>query len=773
MMSGIRIAKRAAVVGMLSVLGLSVLGLPAQAQLQLNEANMVSVDRFIQSDGFNGCDKPYEGYDFGIHPYSSNTNSVVSPMPGNPFPSDVDAVGNLFNPASGLCEDSTPETTLPNGWSLANATGFARVQGNGGDWLELVITEDHTDLRGWKLFWQNDENSQIGQTPVIGDNPDERGFIAFRNHKAFSDLRAGTILTLSEQGVVDEVRDKFPNDIPFDENGPDPHDTGHRYDLTTDPSFDPFGGDDWHVHFHVDEDQTDVGIATDYFEGYSDIKVDSDLWELYIFDPSNTSILAETNDPNVVQMSDLSTGRIGGPVGELHNAASVNSGELFTLISDPGETSVEYEDVDFSTFGTPNLYNSASEATLDGVQDFSALRDAVTDNTYALANGGTVNAGIASNWKNARSGQPAIGGPNSEWTLQVSTPTGSPTSAYVSSNVTVGFVSVMSDDSTATLSVVDGATLHVDGSNRPGRVLVMNGGRINVDANVVAVEVESFEGGILGGSGNINGTLINSGGEVQPGSLDASSPFGSIGTLSVEGDFVQSAGTLQIEIGGSSLYDSLSIHGTARLGGTIEVSLVAGYAPSSGDTFVIVDSNAIIDDGYDLIGDMGQLRSEVMNGKLVLTASGGVSSDFNNDKQLDCLDVDALVAQIAGPGDLAFDLTGDGTVDTGDLDAWLTIAGNVNLPSGNRYLDGDANLDGAVDGQDFFLWNANRFTATPAWCSGDFDANGTVDGQDFFLWNANKFSASLVPEPSATVGLLLECVALLGLYSRRSMPNVG
>ena len=33
----------------------------------------------------------------------------------------------------------------------------------------------------------------------------------------------------------------------------------------------------------------------------------------------------------------------------------------------------------------------------------------------------------------------------------------------------------------------------------------------------------------------------------------------------------------------------------------------------------------------------------------------------------------------------------------------------MNLPSGNPYLLGDANLDGTVDGQDFLIWNSNKF----------------------------------------------------------------
>ena len=145
--------------------------------------------------------------------------------------------------------------------------------------------------------------------------------------------------------------------------------------------------------------------------------------------------------------------------------------------------------------------------------------------------------------------------------------------------------------------------------------------------------------------------------------------------------------------------------------------------------------------------------------------------DFNRDGQLDCLDVDALVADIAAstntPG---FDLTGDNTVDQQDLNRWLALAGTVNLASGNPYLLGDANLDGSVDGSDFGIWNSHKFTAVAAWCSGDFNADGSVDGSDFGLWNGNKFQSadgrSVVPEPLSCGLAALACMFALRVRSQ-------
>jgi hypothetical protein len=130
----------------------------------------------------------------------------------------------------------------------------------------------------------------------------------------------------------------------------------------------------------------------------------------------------------------------------------------------------------------------------------------------------------------------------------------------------------------------------------------------------------------------------------------------------------------------------------------------------------------------------------------------GVDGDFDNDGDYDCADIDALTADIAAGNNTAtFDITGDGSVNLADRDAWLSQAGSNNLGAGRAYLLGDANLTGTVNGADFDVWNANRFTSQAAWCAGDFNADGAIDGADFGHWNANKglssAAASTVPEP--------------------------
>ncbi|MEM6257714.1 MAG: PEP-CTERM sorting domain-containing protein [Planctomycetota bacterium] len=351
----------------------------AAGQIIINEGNAVGVNgQFLQTD----VNKPYEGYDYGSIAHSGNNNDPNAVTnPGNPFPADVDS-GTGGN-----------QTTLPNGWN--GTTGFARIQGNGGDWLEFVVTEDNLDIRGWTLYWENDDADSNGneygggiviRDGIVGETATERGQIKFTQNAAWSNLRAGTIITISEDNSINEIRDGYDSTLFGGAPGSNIHDTGFNYDLNTDLSFDPIN-DDWHIHFHLDESQTDNGNATEYFEAFSNIKVDNDDWRAVFFDETNTTIADDADDDTKLRSAlDLSTGIVGTFIGESAanwggdtGSGGLNNTEVISNNADPtvdGTASNNgYEDIDWSTFGAANMYNVGSnENTLEGVQDFSAIR---------------------------------------------------------------------------------------------------------------------------------------------------------------------------------------------------------------------------------------------------------------------------------------------------------------------------------------------------------------------------------------------------------------
>lgn len=92
-----------------------------------------------------------------------------------------------------------------------------------------------------------------------------------------------------------------------------------------------------------------------------------------------------------------------------------------------------------------------------------------------------------------------------------------------------------------------------------------------------------IQGGVLKGKGTAGPCVDVTGGNVQPGF--------SPGILNVDGTYSQSAGTLDIEIGGTTAgtqHDQLAVTGAATLGGTLALDTFGTFTPSDGDSFVVM-----------------------------------------------------------------------------------------------------------------------------------------------------------------------------------------
>lgn len=236
--------------------------------------------------------------------------------------------------------------------------------------------------------------------------------------------------------------------------------------------------------------------------------------------------------------------------------------------------------------------------------------------------------------------------------------------------------------------------------------------------------------GTLGGTGTLSNLRVFPGAKVAPGD--------GIGTLRVSNSYRQVANTsLEIDIsnnlgGGPVVNDRLEVTGGAEVDGTL----------------MIVPDDAMYADPT--IPGTVQVST-------VLTASS-VTGTF------DALEFDGTVISPQF-------IEANGSFRT-HIDGGL-FRGVIYTPSAvafqnYRALPGDANGDGFVDGTDFNLWNANKFTAGTTWTTGDFNLDGVTDGADFGIWNANKFTSAdgvLIPEP-AGLGIALGFLIWVGIRRR-------
>src|SRR5262249_18449176 len=124
--------------------------------------------------------------------------------------------------------------------------------------------------------------------------------------------------------------------------------------------------------------------------------------------------------------------------------------------------------------------------------------------------------------------------------------------------------------------ITNDATLILDGSG-PGQILDENGN--NGLANFALNDVS----GVLVLQNGY--TLVTGGGFTNLGYLLLD--FTSV--LSVGGDYTQGSGaTLEIQLGGLGQFGQMAIAGNANLDGTLTLTPVNGYVPTTGDAFTIL-----------------------------------------------------------------------------------------------------------------------------------------------------------------------------------------
>lgn len=146
-----------------------------------------------------------------------------------------------------------------------------------------------------------------------------------------------------------------------------------------------------------------------------------------------------------------------------------------------------------------------------------------------------------------------------------------------------------------------------------------------------------------------------------------------------------------------------------------------------------------------------KLTPSLANVDLALFAANGYEQGTLLDSSISTIDnVEHIYRTGLGAGRYEIDVTTNALANVAL--AWTT----------QLAMQGDANLDGEVDGADYTAWADNFLATNATWSQGDFNLDRKVDGADYTLWADHfvpAFAFSPVPEPSSfvllTAGFLL------------------
>lgn len=221
-------------------------------------------------------------------------------------------------------------------------TVFMHIDGNGGNWFELLVIND-VDMRGWTLNWVEDEEAANG-------DPQSTGTILLSDASLWSNVERGTMLTFIETADAG----------------------GQGIDTSTDVSFDPANGD-WTMNFSTVNKQGDLVTTTTNDGADGEFSVGNDNWTLTILNAKGELVFGPVGEGARSENGDEiwpGGGVSSSEAGSLEGPGRGASLECWQSITNQ---STFYDDTDSTSFGQANV-DFLSTKMYRTSQDLSALR---------------------------------------------------------------------------------------------------------------------------------------------------------------------------------------------------------------------------------------------------------------------------------------------------------------------------------------------------------------------------------------------------------------
>ncbi len=460
---------------------------------------------------------------------------------------------------------------------------------------------------------------------------------------------------------------------------------------------------------------------------------------------------------------------------------SDGSYQMYNLAADPGETR------DISAQNPLLKQQLTNIALAEDVEQPAGF--AVTYRTWTAA---TNNARVADdiNWS-------GDGTPADNWSaVVVNSTTSTPMTALVDENLSFLGFGVRGDAGPQKVQVNAGVTLY--GRNE---IRISNNGTIDLQGGALSTNrwVDVRPGGTLTGFGSVNGMIYNDGtisvpaahtltlndGGVHTGAfillgngggdatlefahgdhtLAAGSSFSGAGIVSITGASVHADATLSVPLGvivrvdgGQLAAPTLAVQGNVDLrSGSINASNVqlqgtarlsfSGSGQSMKVAALTIWNSAKLDIGDGKIILAGA-NPGTWNGSIYTGVAGLIASGYAGDGSWSGSGIVTSQSAAIAPNAL----TSVGVASAGAAGRAGGAFGGFPVAAGDVLVTytytGDANLDGVINGDDYFQIDSAFPEHLTGWINGDFNYDGVINGDDYFFIDSN-FRAQGAPIPT-------------------------